>query len=262
MRRRASESRAWTVAQKLRARRGWVLEDASFGRSWSVRLGDAAFDTSAHVSLFFNGGMVVALTPSVSKAASAPTVADALEWLRSSFGDEYWVSPLGDSILTKVRSDKPTRLLAELARVETIFGERVARRPGPSPHSSNDRHWYVVEALRASSWGLGSLGFCHSVGNQRRSIAARIGVLVDSASGRPGISANVGGWVSRTNKRWTQFCDDTIVGLTKEGFRVKANTPSLFSAGRWLEGLSGARALKQADLFDKLIGSGAGAVVR
>jgi hypothetical protein len=239
-----------------------VLEDASFHRSWSVGLGGAGFDTSAHVSLFFNGGMVVTLTPSVSKAASAPTVADALEWLRSSLGEGYSVSPQGNSILTKVHSDKPTPLLAELARVETIFGGRVARRPGPSPRSSNDRRWYVVEALRASSWGLGSLGFCRNVGDERRAIAARIGVLVDSASGRPGISANLGGWVSQTNKRWTQFCDDTIVGLTKEGFRVEAKTPSLFSAGRWIAGLSGARALKQADLFDKLIASGAGAVVR
>jgi hypothetical protein len=239
-----------------------VLEDAFFQRSWSAGLGGAAFDTSAHVSLFSNGGMVVTLTPSVSKAASAPTLAGAVEWLRSSLGDQYSVSPQGNSVLTKVHSDKSTRLLTEIARVETIFGGRVASRPGPSPRSSNDRRWYVVEALRASSWGLGSLGFCRNVGNQRRAIAAGIGVLVDSASGRPGISANFGGWVPQANKRWRQFCDDTVVGLTKEGFRVEAKTPSLFSAGRWIAGLSGARALKQADLFDKLIAQWRGAVVR
>ena len=262
MRRRASESRAWTVAQKLRARRGWVLEDASFLRSWSVRLGGAAFETSAHVSLFFNGGMVIALTPSFPKSAKAPKVAKALEFLRSALGDRYWVSPPGDSILTKVRSDKPRQLLAEIAHVEVIFGGPVASRPGPSPRSSDDRHWYVVEALRASSWVLGSLGFCRNVGNQRRSIAARIGVLVDSASGRPGISANFGGWVAQTNKRWTQFCDDTVVGLTEQGFRVDEKSPSFFSAGRWMAGISGAHALKQADRFDELIASSASAVVR
>jgi len=156
-----------------------------------------------------------------------------------------------------VVSDKPKQLLAEIAHVEHVLGERAARRRGPSPRSRDHRRWYVVEALRASSWLLGSLSFGRKVGDTHRRITASIGVLVDSASGRPGLSANFAGWVPKTSRRWRQFCDDTAVGLTRQGFRVNEQTASFFQAGRWVAGLSDTRALKQADVFDELIERGA-----
>lgn len=258
MRRGESASRAWTVAQKLRARRGWMLEDAAFQRSWTVRHGADSFETSAHVSFFFGApGMVIALTPSFPKSTRAANVADALQLLRSSLGDQYDVSPLGDSIWMKVRSDKPTQLLADIAHVEHVFGQRLARRFGPSPRSQDHRRWHVTEALRASSWQLGSFGFSREMGDKQRGLGARIGVLVDSASGRPGLSATFAGWVRKPSKRWTRFCDDTASALTRDGFHIDERTASFLCATRWGAGLSSTRALKQTDVFDELIDRGA-----
>lgn len=104
---------------------------------------------------------------------------------------------------------------------------------------------------------IGSLSFSRKVGDKHRQLRASIGVLVDSASGRPGIDANFGGWVPRTSKRWTQFRDDTAVGLTAEGFRAAPPKLCSFHFGRWVTGVSGTRALKQADVFDQLLDTGA-----
>lgn len=261
MPRRESASRAWTVAQELRARRGWMLEDACFQRSWTVRHGAAAFETSAHVSFFFDApGMVISLTPSFPKRASAANVADTLQFLRSCLGDRYHGSPLKDGIWMKVRADKPKQLLADIAHVERVFGKRVAKRFGPSPRSQDHRRWYVVKALRASSWQLGSLRFSREMGDKQWGLGASIGVLVDDASGRPGLSATFAGWVPRPSKRWTRFCDDTALALTRDGFHLDERTASFFCATRSGARLSGTRALKHADVFDELIDRGVDAI--
>jgi hypothetical protein len=255
MRRRASHSTAWSVAQKLRARRGWLLDEAFCQRSWTVQLGATAFETTAHVSFFFDApGMVITLTPSFPKAPRAATCADALELLRSCLGERYRISPLGDSVFTKLRSDKTKQLLAEIVHVERVFGERIARRFGPIPRSRDQRRWYVVEALRASSWLLGTLSFSRKIGDEQRGLGANVSVIVDSA--RAGLSVHFGGWVPKTSERWTQFCDATAARLTTDGFRIDEQTPSFVHAGRWIAGLRGARALQQADVLDELIDRG------
>ena len=254
-------SRAWTVAQELRARHGWLLDQASVQRSWSAHFGAAAFEISAHVLLLFDGPCtVVALTSSFPKAMLGATAKEVIQHLRASLGERYRSDPTGDRLVTAVRTDKPRQLLAEIANVEHVLGGRAARRLGPSPRSQDRRRWHVVEALRASSWLTGSLSFTRKIGDEHRHLGASIGVLVDSASGRPGLAANFAGWVPRTNKRWTQFCDNTAVGLTAEGFRVNEQEPCSFHFGRWVAGLSGTRALKQADAFDQLIEAGADVV--
>jgi hypothetical protein len=159
-----------------------------------------------------------------------------------------------------VRTDQPRQLLAEIAHVEHVLGGRAARRFGPNPRSQDRGRWHVVEALRASSWLTGSLSFIRKIGDEHRQLRAGIGVLVDSASGRPGLDANFCGWVPRTNRRWTQFCKTTAVGFTAAGFRVNKQEPCFFHLGRWVAGLSGTRALKQADEFDQLIEAGADVV--
>ena len=257
----AIDSRAWTVAQELRARRGWLLDQASFQRSWSVHLGAAAFEISAHVLLLFDSPcMVVQLTWKFPKAMPRATAEEAVQHLRASLGERYRNAPSGDHLTTAVRTDKPKRLLAEIAHVEHVLGGRAARRFGPSPRSQDRRRWHLVEALRVSSWLIGSLSFLHKIGDEHRQLAGSIGVLVESASGRPGINANFAGWVPRTSKRWRKFCDDTAVGLTAKGFRVNAQESGFFQCGRWVAGLNDPRGLKQADEFDELLNTGADVV--
>jgi hypothetical protein len=247
-------TRAWTVAQELRARRGWLLDAASFQRSWAVH-GAAAFEVSAHVSLFFHSQcMVVSLTWKPSKARAA------LESLHASLGERYRSDPTRTSLVVSVRTDRPARLLAEIAHVEQVLGAGAVRRFGPSPRSQDRRRWHVVDALRAGAWRIGSLTFSRSIGDEHRHLGASIGVLVDSASGRPGLNANVAGWVPRTSKRWRQFRDDTAVGLTAEGFRINEQSACFFHAGRWIAGLDSARALHQVDAFDHLLATGADVV--
>jgi hypothetical protein len=227
-----------------------------------VHLGAAAFEISAHVLLLFDGPcMVVALTSSFPEAMPPANAEAAVQYVHASLGERYRNDPPGDRLVTAVRTDKPKQLLAEVAHVEHVLGGRAARRFGPSPRSQDRRRWHVVEALRASSWRIESLSFSRKVGDKHRQLWASIGVLVDSASGRPGINANFAGWVPQTSKRWTQFCGDTAVGLAAKGFRTRPLEPCFFHAGRWVAGLSGARALKQADVFDQLLDTGADVVV-
>ena len=270
MPRPATYSRGWTVAQQLRARRGWLLDGAFVERFWSVRLGAAAFEMSAHVSLFFHGpgpgsaSMVVQLNSSFPVAMPPAVKEQAIQYLRTSLGERYRDAPDAPGqgrLWAKVRTDKPKQLLAEIAHVEHVLGGRAARRFGPSPRSQERRRWHVIEALRASSWLIGSLTFGRMVGDKHRALCASIGVSVDSETGRHGLNANFGGWVPRANKPWTQFCDNAAVGLTAEGFRVNQQEPCFFNFGRWAAGLSGTRALKQADGFDQLLDTGVDVVV-
>lgn len=187
---------------------------------------------------------------------------EAVQYLHASLGERYRSVPTGDTLVTAVRTDKPKQLLAEIAHVEHVLGARAARRFGPIPRSQDRRRWHVVEALRASSWPIGSLSFSRNIGDdEHRQLRGSIGVLVESASGRPGLNANFAAWVPQTSKRWTQFCDNTAVGLTTDGFRVNEPGPLFFHAGRWVAGISGTRALKQADGFDELLDTGADLVV-
>ena len=259
MRDTATDSRGWTVAGQLRARRGWHLDGAHLRRSWAVRLGEIAFEVTAYVSWFLHDSpsMVVALESTFPEGFPKAIADEAVQGLLAALGEGYRNEPQGRRVVRIVRTDQPKPLLAEVAHVEHVLGARVAKRFGPSPRSQDRRRWHVVEALRASSWQIGSLSFSRRVGDQRRQLWASIGVLVDSASGRPGIDASFVAWVPRSSKRWSQFCNDTTAGLAAEGFRAAAREPRFFQIGRWVADLSGTRALTQADRFDQLMEAGA-----
>ena len=259
-RRPASDSRAWAVAKELRARRGWLLDNAHFHRTWSVRLGSAAFEIYSFVTLFFDGPCFIQINCTFPNAMPRATAEEVMQHLRTALGERYRGDPKRDSLVVGMRTDKPTRLLAELARVEHVLGGRAPRQFGPSPRSQDDRHWYVVEALRASSWWIYSLSFSHKVGDERGQLWPSLGVGVDSDRGQPGLNANFAGWVPRTSKRWRQFRDHAAACLTAKGFRVTEPRAEVFHAGRWLAGVNGTRALKQADEFDELLAIGADVV--
>ncbi len=198
--------------------------------------------------------MVLQLTSKFPKAVSPAIAEESRQYLRASLGERYR-SPR--ELVTVVRTDKPIHLLAEIAHIERVLGGRAARRFGPSPRSRDRRRWHVVDALRASAWPLGSLSLSHKLGDGHRHLSASIGVLVESASGRPGLNTNFAGWVPRTSKRWTKFCDTAAVDLTAAGFRINEKESHFFQAGRWVESLSGTRALHQAEAFDRLLEAGA-----
>jgi hypothetical protein len=222
-----------------------------------MRRGATAFDVSAHVLLLFESpSMVVQLTPSFPTDTPRATADEIVQHLRASLGERYRRDPAGDRLYRVVRTDEPRPLRAEIAHVEHVLGRRAARRFGPSPRSQDRRRWQVVEALRAS-WPLGSSTFTRRIGDEHQRLFASIGVLVESATGRPGLAANVGGWVPRATKRWTQSSCAAAAGFAATAFRVYERTPSSFFAGRWGAGLSPARASKQADAFDQWLDASA-----
>jgi hypothetical protein len=252
-------ARAWEVAQQLRARRGWFLDQADLGRSWSIRVGSLTFELSAHVSFFFDdSGFVLSLTPTFRKGTRRKTKAEVVQSVRALFGERYRTDPLGDSVWTKLRTDEPAHVFAEIEHVERVLGGPSAKRIRTGPRSQDGRRWHIVNTLRSKSWHVGSLTFSRKVGDRAQQIWPSIGVLVDSATGRPGLSANFAAWVPEPNERWTKFSDDTTHRLTANGFTLNEKEPRSFQAGRWIPGLSGARALKQAQAFDHLVGLGVG----
>ena len=254
-------SRAWTIAQELRARRGWLLDRAAFQRAWRMRLGATAFEVSAHVLLLFESpSMVVQLAFSFREDTPRAIATEIVQHVRASLGERYRGHPRGDHLVGVVRDGQPRQLLAEIAHVEHALGGRAARRVGPSPRSKDRRRWYVVEALRAWSWPITSSSFARTIGDEHGHLHASLGVLVDSASGRPGLAANVDGWVPRTNRRWTRFCERTAANLAATGFRVGNQKACEFHFLRWVEGLSRARASKQADELEHWLEAGADVV--
>jgi hypothetical protein len=242
-----------------------LLDYAFVERSWSVRLGAAAFTVSAHISFFFEGpeprggGMVVQLAFSFPVATPPAIKEQARQHVRTCLGERY--RDRQQQLVAVIRTGKPKQLLSELAHVEQVLGGRAPKRFGPSPRRKDRRLWHVVEALRASSWLVSSLTFTRKLGDERRGLHASIGVIVDATDGRRGIAANVGGWFPQSSKRWRKFRDDTVLRLTAEGFRAAAQEPRFFHLGRWVAGLTGTRASRQADAFDQLLDSGAGLFV-
>lgn len=230
-------ARAWTVAQALRARRGWRLDNAFVERFWSARFGAAAFEVSAHMSLFFEPprpdrrAFVLQVVPSFPKGTPPATVDEASRQLRSSLGERYGRIQGHPALFAKVMTDKPRHILAEIAHVEHALTGRAATPVSAGPRSPDHRLWHIVEALRASSWLISSLSFSRMIGDERRALHASINVTVDAARGRGGLGATIGSWTSRTNKRWTRFCATAATGLAADGFRVDEQSPQVFHAG-------------------------------
>lgn len=252
---RVADAGAWSIAQDLRARRGWVLDNATCCCTWSARFGATAFEISAFVSLFFDTACIIQLT--LPRTMLLATAFDVVDQLRGSLGERYRNNPMGDGVVARVRIDKA---LAEIARIERVLGRRAPMQFGRSPRSPAARNWHVVEAFRATSWRIRSLSFGRKIGDERGQLLASIGVGVDS--GRPSVYANLAAWVPRTNRAWTEFCSRTERELSASGFRIHERQKSTLYADRRIVGVSSTRALKLADEFDALLDTNADIVGR
>lgn len=254
----AAGARAWGVTQQLRSRRGWFLDEAHLSRSWSVRIGEVAFELSAYVSFWFeDGGFVLQLTPTFRKGTRRKTVEAVLQSLGAAFGERYRVNAISKSIWTKLRTDDPKQVLSEIANVERALGTRAVAARGGTPRSQDGRRWMIVNSMRAKSWKLASVTFSRWVGDRTQRIWPSIAVIVDSATGRSGLAAHFAAWTHEPNERWTRFIDDAALRLTADGFKFHEKESRSIHAGKWMPGLSGARALKQAEAFEQLVGGGA-----